>query len=101
LITRLTAGMPQDAMILHWSGPALHVLQNFQTMRGGYETLGRIAKEDVLVNGYLKGEEIIRDTACMLRVTYGKGEIILYTFDPKFRAQNDGTYKLFFNALYV
>jgi hypothetical protein len=99
----LTRGMPENGAVLHWHGPVLNVMFHESTIsaRGGYKSVGRIAEDDVLLNGLLDGEDIIRDTPCLLRVKSGKGEIILYTFDPKFRAQTDGTYKLFFNALYV
>ena len=46
------------------------------------------------------GEERLRATPCVLRTHCGRGEVILYTFSPQFRVQQESTFKLLFNALY-
>ena len=92
----LTWGMPESFTLTHSDGPVL-VPSDF---KGNIEVLARIAPEKVLKNGLIYGEDIIAGKPCMLRAKYGKGEIILYTFNPQFRVQQDGTFKLLLNALF-
>jgi len=92
----LTWGMPERFTLTHSDGPVL-VPSDF---KGNIEVLARIASDKVLKNGLIYCEDIIAGKPCMLRAKYGKGEIILYTFNPQFRVQNDGTFKLLLNALF-
>ena len=39
--------------------------------------------------------------AAALEVPYGKGKIYLYGFQPEWRGQAHGTYKLLFNLMYA
>lgn len=92
----LTYGMPKKFTLTHSSGPIL-VPRNFD---GKVEILAKFASDNVLKNGLLRGEERIASTPCMLYSKREKGDVILFTFNPEFRTQQDGTYKLLFNALY-
>lgn len=92
----LTYGMPRKFTLTHSTGPIL-VPRDFT---GRHEILATIAKDGVLRNGITRGEARLAGTPCMLRTKYGEGDIILYTFNPEFRAQQDGTFKLLLNALY-
>ena len=91
----LTRGMPEDVRIKHNSGPA------YEPTDERTEIIARHKEKDCFNNGLIIGEELIRGHACALRCKAGKGDIILYTFDPFYRAQAEGTFKLVFNALYL
>jgi hypothetical protein len=93
----LTYGMPTKFTLTHTDGPIL-VPSDFARR---VEILAAIDREHVLKNGIVRGERHLAGTPCMLRAPYGEGEVILYTFAPQFRMQQDGTYKLLFNALYL
>lgn len=93
---KLTFGMPESFTLTHSSGPAL-IPRDFV---GKTEVIARIADKNILANGHIVGEKHIEGTPCILRTHYGKGEVLLYTFNPEFRAQQDGTFKLLFNALF-
>jgi len=45
------------------------------------------------------GEELIRNKAAVMEVTYGKGKIVLFGFNVVNRAQSYATFKLLFNAI--
>lgn len=94
---RLTVGMPKHFTLTHTDGPIL-VPSDFT---GKVDILAAIDRENVLKNGIARGERYLAGTPCMLRTRYGDGEIVLYTFAPQFRMQQDGTYKLLLNALYL
>jgi glutamine amidotransferase-like uncharacterized protein len=55
---------------------------------------------NLLMSGWMLGGKYIAGRPAMVRLSYGKGQIILFAFKPQFRGESRGTYKLIFNALY-
>lgn len=90
----LTRGMPDDVRIKHNSGPA------YEPTSDDVEIIARHKIDDFFSGGLIIGEDLLKGHACALRARVGEGDIVLYTFDPFYRAQSDGTFKLVFNALY-
>jgi hypothetical protein len=93
----LTCGMARHFTVTHNECPIL-VPTDFL---GKSEILAKISEGQVLCNGVARGEERLRGTPCVLRTHCGKGEVILYTFSPQFRVQQENAFKLLFNALYL
>lgn len=93
----LTYGMPSDASIFY-EGSSL-----FNTRMPGFDmdrrVIGRFAKKDILLSGYAEKEEKLSEKPAMIWIRKGKGQFVLYSFNPLFRASARGTYKLVFNAL--
>lgn len=58
-------------------------------------------RRDILVSGYLKGEEWLARRAAAVEVAIGQGRVLLIGFLPAHRAQTHRTFKLLFNALYL
>ena len=56
--------------------------------------------EDILLSGWIHGEERLARKAALVAVTYGKGKIVLYGFRPQHRGQTHATFPLVFNALW-
>ncbi len=56
-------------------------------------------KKDVLLSGWLLGEDTIARTAAVVDLTHKQGHIILIGFRCQHRAQSHGTYKFLLNAL--
>jgi hypothetical protein len=56
-------------------------------------------EKDVLLSGWLLGEEVIARKAAVVDATYKKGHVILFGIRPQHRAQSHGTYKFLLNAL--
>ena len=56
-------------------------------------------KENILLSGWLTGEELIARKAAIVDLRYHKGRIILMGIRVQNRAQTHGTYKFLFNAL--
>ena len=54
----------------------------------------------VLASGQMVGEEEFAGRGAVVEVDYGAGKIVMYGFRVKHRSQTNGTFKLFFNALY-
>ena len=55
---------------------------------------------DILLSGWIEGEQRLARKAALVAVTYGKGKIVLYGFRPQHRGQTHATFPLVFNALW-
>ena len=49
----------------------------------------------------LGGERYLAGRAAGVRIPIGSGQVVLHAFEPAFRAQPHGTYKLLFNPLFA
>lgn len=92
----ITLGMPQNFSVNSIFGTVLYP----DDIVHRCEVLASFETDNVLECGYIRGEELIKGTPCIIRSRISRGDIILYTFSPHFRFQQDGTFKLLFNALY-
>jgi len=63
--------------------------------------IGRYAKSDVLLSGWLEGERAIAGKGAMAEVRSGQGRAVLFAFRPQHRAQSHATFRLFFNAIHT
>ncbi len=61
--------------------------------------LGFYPKRDLLLSGYLEGEEELQNRAVVVWVRVGGGQLVLSGILPQFRGSTPVTYKLVFNAL--
>jgi hypothetical protein len=55
---------------------------------------------DVLLSGWINGEERLTRKAAAVAMTYGKGHIVLFGFRPQHRGQSHATFPMIFDALY-
>ena len=55
---------------------------------------------DVLLSGWITGEDRLVRRSAAVAVTMGRGRIVLLGFRPQHRAQTDGTYPFLFNAIF-
>jgi hypothetical protein len=98
--SELTLGMKPRAAIYFNEAPV------FNTFLPGSITQKRrtpvvFGRKDLLLSGYLKGEELLARKSLLVDFFTGGGRIILMGPDPIYRAQGEGTYKIMFNALFT
>ncbi len=58
-----------------------------------------VEARDVLVSGWIRGEEELARNVAAVAVTTGKGRVVLLGFRPQHRAQMNATFPFLFNAL--
>jgi hypothetical protein len=56
--------------------------------------------QDILLSGWVSGEERLTRKAAAVAMTYGKGRIVLFGFKPQNRGQTHATFPMVFDALY-
>ncbi|MBU8922859.1 MAG: hypothetical protein KOO63_13670 [Bacteroidales bacterium] len=61
--------------------------------------VGRIPESDILVSGYAEKLEEAGGHAALVWFRKNKGQLVLYGFNPQFRASTAGCYKLLLNGL--
>lgn len=55
---------------------------------------------EILLSGWITGEEKLTRKAAAVAMTYGKGRIVLFGFKPQSRGQTHATFPMIFDALY-
>jgi hypothetical protein len=66
---------------------------------GNVRVIARYAKENVLMSGWLLGEDRLQGQIALAEVSAGKGRVVLFGFRPQHRAQTWGTLPFIWNAL--
>jgi len=96
----VTYGLPEETPVFLDGSIA------FQTILGGSELSRWVlasypeAPRDILLSGWVHGEEKLARRAAAVATTYGKGKVVLLGFRPQYRAQTHATFPFLFNALY-
>lgn len=93
----LTLGMPESTGVFFRGSPVFSTqVPNFDMDR---RVIGRFPEENILLSGYCEKTEKLADKSVMVWLQKGKGQLVLYGFNPQFRASTQATYKLLFNGL--
>jgi hypothetical protein len=93
----LTFGMPQNTKIFSRGTPVFTTsVPNFDMDR---RIIGSYVKTNIVASGFAQKDELLEDKAVMIWLKKGKGQLVLYGFNPQFRSNTHGSYKLLFNAL--
>jgi hypothetical protein len=95
----LTYGMPPSTGVFYRGNPLFTTsVPRFDMDR---RVIGHFPEKDILLSGYCEKEELLASQPAMLWIKKGKGQVVLYSFNPQFRASTQGAYKLLFNALFL
>jgi hypothetical protein len=96
----VTAGMPEETAIFIDRNIA------FETTAPGNEMERWVLlsypddARDILLSGWINGEERLTRKAAAVAMTYGKGRVVLFGFRPQHRGQTAATFPMVFNALW-
>ena len=87
------AGMPTTADVVQSGGVVLAPTEGFE---------GSVIAKFVaspLRSGYLDGAKYLQNQAAALDVKRGKGHVVLFGFQPQWRGQPTGSFRMVFNSL--
>ena len=79
------------------SGPAGHGGE--PAAATGMDTVARYASKDLLLSGWLEGEDLLAGRAAVVQATVGAGHVVLFGFPVQHRGQSHATFRFLFNAL--
>ncbi len=93
----LTLGMEPTTGIFYRGNPV------FRSTQPGFDmdrrVIGTFPEKDLLLSGYAENLKLAGNHPAMMWIRKGKGQMVLYSFSPIFRASTPVTFKLVFNAL--
>ena len=87
-------GLNELQAVYAWRSPAFEAPSSYVVARYPDNP------EEMWLSGFLKGHENYAGKATLLDIPLGKGHVVLFGFDPTYRAQTPGTYMFLFNAIY-
>jgi hypothetical protein len=90
------SGMPEQAKVFVNSSPVFTTLDGFEgTVLAKYQSEG-----SPLRSGFLNGEQHMRGYAAALDVRRERGHVVLIAFQPQWRGQPMGTFRVVFNSAF-
>ena len=89
------AGMPELADVVVSGSPVFTTTEGFEG-----SVLAKYAPTaSPLRSGYLSGAKYLQGQAAALDVKRGKGHVVLFGFQPQWRGQPTGTFRIVFNSM--
>ena len=93
----LTQGMPREIGVFFRGRPVFATsIPNFDMDR---RVIGKFPEKDILMSGYCEKQESVGNKSNLVWLKKGKGQLVLFGFNPQFRASTEVAFKLLFNAL--
>ncbi|MBN2072287.1 MAG: hypothetical protein JW814_12610 [Candidatus Krumholzibacteriota bacterium] len=93
----LTLGMGDEAGVFFRGKPVFATsIPRFDMDR---RVIAKFPEKDILLSGYAENISEAGNRSAMVWLKKGKGELVLFSFNPQFRASTPGTFKLLFNSL--
>ena len=87
-------GLPQETPIFFRNDAA------WSPDAPGSNVVARYPSEDLLLSGWIQGEQYLVGQAAMLEIPRGRGRMVMAGFYPEYRAQAHLTLKMMFNAIF-
>ena len=88
----LAFGSKATVPIFFEQGPAFR-------LSGNARSVANYTSNKPLLSGWILGGQYLQGQSALADEPLGKGHLILFGFQPQYRAQAEGTYRLFYNAL--
>jgi hypothetical protein len=102
----LAFGMPSEGISFFVDSQVLDIVppasEGKQRAERHTDTYVKYAQEDFLASGWAQGAKpYLAGKPAGVRVPLGRGQVVLLAFEPTFRGQPHGTFKLLFNPLFA
>ena len=104
LDSELTSGLDKKGAIYFSNGRVFEITKDSlkpenQKKLMECKVIAKYPDESLLLSGWMIGDELIKNKAAAMEVTYDQGKIIMFGFNVVNRAQSYATFKLLFNAI--
>ncbi len=93
----LTQGMPENIGVFYRGNPVFTTSVPYFDM--DRRVMAKFAKEDILLSGYAEKLDLISNKSAIVWLKKNKGQLVLFSFSPQFRASTPVSYKLLFNGI--
>ena len=93
----LTLGMPKETGVFYRGRPVFAT--SVPTFDMDRRVIGYFPQKDILMSGYCEKANLLAQKPVLVWLKKGRGQMVLYGFNPQFRASTQGTFRLLFNAL--
>ncbi len=90
----ITAGMGAETAAWYWQSS-----RAFDVAEPRARVVARYAQGDPLLSGWILGPEHVAGKPAIIEVPVGSGSVVLFGFQPNYRAQTVATWPLLWNAL--
>lgn len=95
----ISLGMPEQIGVFYRGRPVfITSIPNFDMDR---RVIAKFANENILMSGYAEKIKLIANKSAILWLKKNKGQMILFSFNPQFRASTPAAYKLLFNSILI
>jgi hypothetical protein len=95
----LAYGMGERAYVFYNNNPAFELFP--ESLVRGVRPIAWFGASNPLRSGWIHGEKTLFNRVAVAEASIGKGKLFLLAPEVTFRAQPHGTFKLFFNAIYL
>lgn len=93
----LTYGLPNQMNVFYRGDPVFKTSVPYFDM--DRKVIAKFPEKPILKSGFMQKEELLIDKAAAVFIRKGNGKLIMFAFNPQFRASTHVSYKLIFNAL--
>lgn len=93
----LTYGMEENIGVFYRGRPVFQT--SIPSLDLDRRVIGKFPEEKILLSGYSEKEKELGNKSGMVWLKKGKGQFVLFAFNPQFRASTNVSYKLLFNSL--
>jgi hypothetical protein len=93
----LSQGMPGEVGVFYRGRPIFTT--SIPSWDMDRRVIGWFPEKDLLLSGYIEKEEKLANKTNLVWLRKGEGQLVLFAFNPQYRAATPATYKLLFNAL--
>ncbi len=93
----ITYGMEKSIGVFYRGRPVFET--SIPSLDMDRRVIGKFPEEDILLSGYSEHENELSNKSALVWLRKGKGQLVLFAFNPQFRASTNVSYKLLFNSL--
>jgi hypothetical protein len=90
----IAAGVPAQTIAWYWN-----TSRAFDVRQPGARVIGRYGVGDPRLSGWVLGANRIAGRPALVEVPVGEGSVVLFGFQPNYRAQTIASWPLLFNAM--